>query len=137
MTSLAQASAALSTSFKPTLAPSSRSSGLKSVSFFVTGKRFPSLSSQPGRLQISCAAKPEIITKVCNIVKKQLALAKDVDVSASSKFSELGANSLDTVEIVIGLDEAFGITVEEENAQTIATVQDAADLIEDLVAKSA
>ena len=41
------------------------------------------------------------------------------------------------VEIVMGLEEAFGITVEEENAQTIATVQDAADLIEDLVAKSA
>lgn len=39
------------------------------------------------------------------------------------------------VEIVMGLEEAFGITVEEENAQTIATVQDAADLIEDLVAK--
>lgn len=35
----------------------------------------------------------------------------------------------------MGLEEAFGITVEEENAQTIATVQDAADLIEDLVAK--
>lgn len=39
------------------------------------------------------------------------------------------------VEIVMGLEEAFGITVEEENAQSIATVQDAADLIEDLVAK--
>lgn len=41
------------------------------------------------------------------------------------------------VEIVMGLEEAFGITVEEENAQTIATVQDAADLIEDLITKKA
>ncbi|CAN6548157.1 unnamed protein product [Malus baccata var. baccata] len=97
MASLAQASAALSTSFKPALAPGSRSSGLKSVSFSVTGKRFPSLSSRPGRLQISCAAKPDTITKVCSIVKKQLALAEDVDVSAGSKFTELGADSLDTV----------------------------------------
>ena len=72
---------------------------------------------------------------MCGIVKKQLALAEDIDVSAGSTFTELGADSLDTVEIVMGLEEAFGITVEEENAQTIATVQDAADLIEDLVAK--
>ena len=41
------------------------------------------------------------------------------------------------VEIVMGLEEAFGITVEEESAQTIATVQDAADLIEKLCEKSA
>lgn len=40
------------------------------------------------------------------------------------------------VEIVMGLEEEFGITVEEESAQSIATVQDAADLIEKLVEKS-
>jgi uncharacterized protein (DUF697 family) len=39
------------------------------------------------------------------------------------------------VEIVMGLEEAFGISVEEESAQSIATVQDAADLIEKLVEK--
>ncbi|XP_021800283.1 uncharacterized protein LOC110744603 [Prunus avium] len=50
MASLTQASTALSTSFKPTLqAGSSRSSGLKSVSFSITGKRVPYLSSRPGR----------------------------------------------------------------------------------------
>lgn len=36
------------------------------------------------------------------------------------------------VEIVMGLEEEFGITVEEDNAQSITTVQDAADLIEKL-----
>ncbi|WP_411024842.1 phosphopantetheine-binding protein, partial [Salmonella sp. s57610] len=40
----------------------------------------------------------------------------------------LGADSLDTVEIVMGLEEEFDISVEEENAQNIATGQDAADL---------
>lgn len=39
------------------------------------------------------------------------------------------------VEIVMGLEEEFGISVEEESAQTIATVQDAADLIENLIGK--
>lgn len=41
------------------------------------------------------------------------------------------------VEIVMGLEEEFGISVEEESAQTIATVQDAADLIEKLCEKKA
>ncbi|CAI0432325.1 unnamed protein product [Linum tenue] len=39
------------------------------------------------------------------------------------------------VEIVMGLEEEFDISVEEDSAQSIATVQDAADLIEELVRK--
>lgn len=39
------------------------------------------------------------------------------------------------VEIVMGLEEHFGISVEEETAQSIATVQDAADMIEKLIQK--
>ncbi|XP_008796196.1 acyl carrier protein 1, chloroplastic-like [Phoenix dactylifera] len=110
-------------------------SGLKSVSFSIQRKSFPSvrLQAAPRRLQVSCAAKPETVLKVCEIVKKQLALSDDTPVTGESKFSALGADSLDTVEIVMGLEEAFGITVEEESAQSITTVQDAADLIEKLV----
>ncbi|OVA15077.1 Acyl carrier protein (ACP) [Macleaya cordata] len=78
-------------------------------------------------------AKPETVDKVCEIVRKQLALPADSAVTGESKFAALGADSLDTVEIVMGLEEAFGICVEEESAQSIATVQDAADLIEKLV----
>ncbi|KAF9587709.1 hypothetical protein IFM89_004686 [Coptis chinensis] len=81
------------------------------------------------------SAKPETVEKVCEIVRKQLALPADSAVSGESKFASLGADSLDTVEIVMGLEEAFGISVEEESAQTIATVQDAADLIENLIEK--
>ena len=40
------------------------------------------------------------------------------------------------VEIVMGLEEEFGISVEEESAQSITTVQDAADLIEKLKEKN-
>ncbi|RXH82364.1 hypothetical protein DVH24_036705, partial [Malus domestica] len=81
-------------------------------------------------------AKPETVAKVSKIVRKQLALPDDSAVTGESKFSELGADSLDTVEIVMGLEEEFGISVEEDSAQTIATVQDAADLIEKLVEKN-
>ncbi|KAG1371219.1 acyl carrier protein 1, chloroplastic [Cocos nucifera] len=110
-------------------------SGLKSVSFSIQRKSFPSVRLQAAsrRLQVSCAAKPETVQKVCEIVKKQLALSDDAAVTGESKFSSLGADSLDTVEIVMGLEEAFGISVEEESAQSITTVQDAADLIEKLV----
>lgn len=42
-------------------------------------------------------AKKETVDEVCNIVKKQLALPEGTEVCGSSKFQELGADSLDTV----------------------------------------
>ncbi|KAL1211675.1 Acyl carrier protein 1 [Cardamine amara subsp. amara] len=85
------------------------------------------------RLSVSCAAKPETIEKVSEIVKKQLSLSKDQKVVAGTKFAELGADSLDTVEIVMGLEEEFNIQMAEEKAQKIATVEQAAELIEELM----
>nr|P52411.1 RecName: Full=Acyl carrier protein 1, chloroplastic; Short=ACP; Flags: Precursor [Cuphea lanceolata]CAA54714.1 acyl carrier protein [Cuphea lanceolata] len=124
-----------SASFSP-LAPG-RISSLRSVSLPVSRKSFPSLKSSKSSfaLRVSCQAKPETVAKVCGIVKKQLALPDDSEVNGLSKFSALGADSLDTVEIVMGLEEEFGISVEEESAQSIQTVQDAADLIEKLMEK--
>ncbi|CAD5178787.1 unnamed protein product [Musa acuminata subsp. malaccensis] len=113
-------------------------SALKSVSFSSQRRSFRSIRLNPAPFRVSCAlirmqAKPETLDKVCGIVKKQLALADDVSITGDSKFAELGADSLDTVEIVMGLEEAFGITVEEESAQSIVTVRDAANMIEELV----
>ncbi|EOY10655.1 hypothetical protein QUC31_009875 [Theobroma cacao] len=111
-----------------------RVSGLKLVSFMNQGRSSLSfnLRPMPARLRISCAAKPETVDKVCAIVRKQLALPNDKPVTGDSKFADLGADSLDTVEIVMGIEEEFGIAVEEDNAQSITTVQDAADLVEKL-----
>ncbi|KAJ7955035.1 Acyl carrier protein [Quillaja saponaria] len=128
---------AVSCSFKKGLVPSSGISNPNSVSFSIKGRSFPSITLQPTRFRVACAATPETVKKVCTIVKKQLALPDDSDVSGESKFAALGADSLDTVEIVMGLEEEFGISVEEESAQSIATVQDAADLIENLIEKKA
>nr|XP_045085038.1 acyl carrier protein 2, chloroplastic isoform X1 [Aegilops tauschii subsp. strangulata] len=107
-----------------------------SVSFSAPRKDNVSFRLQPvpQRFSVRCAAKKETVEKVCDIVKSQLALADDTVVSGSSTFADLGADSLDTVEIVMGLEEAFGISVEESSAQTIATVEDAANLIDSLVA---
>lgn len=46
-------------------------------------------------------AKPETMDKVCKIVRKQLALPDDSAVSGESKFSALGADSLDTVRLIL------------------------------------
>ncbi|RDX62796.1 Acyl carrier protein 1, chloroplastic, partial [Mucuna pruriens] len=80
-------------------------------------------------------AKPETVDKVCKIVKSQLALSDGQTVTGESKFQALGADSLDTVEIVMALEEEFGVGIEEDSAQTITTVQEAADLIEEIIKK--
>ncbi|XP_023537926.1 acyl carrier protein 1, chloroplastic-like [Cucurbita pepo subsp. pepo] len=116
------------------ISETSKLSSLKRVSFSHHGRNTFS-SRRLQSLQISCAAKPETVEKVSKIVKKQLALPDDSTVNGESKFSTLGADSLDTVEIVMGLEEEFGISVEEESAQSITTVQEAADMIEDLILK--
>ena len=67
------------------------------------------------------------------IVKKQLSLKDDQNVVAETKFADLGADSLDTVEIVMGLEEEFHIEMAEEKAQKITTVEEAAELIDELV----
>ncbi|MFS7971375.1 putative Acyl carrier protein (ACP) [Helianthus anomalus] len=110
-----------------------KTSALKLVSMGRNKSGFPCLRTS--RFQISCVAKPETVNKVCEIVKTQLALGADTVVAPDSKFASLGADSLDTVEIVMTLEEEFGISVEEENSQNITTVQEAADLIEKLVEK--
>ncbi|KAJ9163949.1 hypothetical protein P3X46_023569 [Hevea brasiliensis] len=96
---------------------------------------FPSLKAT--RFRVSCAAKPETVQKVCDIVRKQLVLSPETLLTPETKFSELGADSLDTVEIVMGLEEEFNISVEEDSSQNITTVKEAADLIEKLVQKKA
>ncbi|RWR80096.1 acyl carrier protein 1, chloroplastic [Cinnamomum micranthum f. kanehirae] len=113
--------------------------GLSSLKLVPLGRMkissFPSLRTS--HFRICCVAKPETVNKVCEIVRKQLALPPESELTPESKFSALGADSLDTVEIVMGLEEEFGISVEEESSQNITTVQEAADLIEKLVQKKA
>ncbi|KAG4960220.1 hypothetical protein AAZX31_13G196100 [Glycine max] len=135
MASLLQCSMPLVSLSNRALVPGTRISNPSSVSLSIKGRSFPSVTLQPRgrRFQLRCAAKPETVKKVCDIVKKQLALPDESAVTGESKFAALGADSLDTVEIVMGLEEEFGITVEEESAQSITTVQDAADMIDKLL----
>ncbi|KAE9599012.1 putative phosphopantetheine binding ACP domain-containing protein [Lupinus albus] len=86
-------------SLSMTQVPCTRAFYPNSLSLSTKGRNFPSITLQPRvpRFQVACAAKPETVEKVCSIVKKQLALPDDSSVSGESKFSALGADSLDTV----------------------------------------
>lgn len=59
---------------------------------------------------------------------------EDEEVNPESRFVEdLGADSLDTVELVMALEEEFGIEIPDEDAEKIATVQNAIDYISERV----
>jgi len=86
-----------------------------------------------GRFTICAAASTEVVDEVRSIISDQL--GTDLDkVGADAKFVDLGADSLDTVEIMMALEEKFEITLDEEGAEKIATVQEAADMIADQIA---
>jgi acyl carrier protein len=71
----------------------------------------------------------DILIQVKVIVAEQLGLDLD-KIKADANFStELGADSLDVVELVMALEEAFEIEIPDESAANIATVQDAVDYI--------
>ncbi|KAK2645161.1 hypothetical protein Ddye_020356 [Dipteronia dyeriana] len=79
---------------------------------------------------ISCStAQPETLKTVQSTVATKLSIELN-SVTPGTKFADLGADSLDTVEIMMALEEQFGVSIGEDVAQNIATVQDAADLIE-------
>ena len=67
--------------------------------------------------------------RVQKIVVEQLGV-KDEDVNSSASFvDDLGADSLDTVELVMALEEEFKTEIPDEDAENITTVQQAVDYI--------
>ena len=68
--------------------------------------------------------------RVTDIVVEQLGLERD-KVKPESKFvDDLGADSLDTVELVMALEEEFDIEIPDEEAEKIATLRDAIAYVE-------
>ncbi|HEY9806990.1 MAG TPA: acyl carrier protein [Candidatus Obscuribacterales bacterium] len=69
----------------------------------------------------------EIFAKVQKIVAEQLGVEASEVKPAASFANDLGADSLDTVELVMALEEEFDIEIPDEAAEEIATVQNAVD----------
>lgn len=71
----------------------------------------------------------EIQEKVVAIIVDKLGVDADSVVPTASFTNDLGADSLDTVELIMELEKQFGIEIPDDEAENISTVQDALDLI--------
>ena len=68
--------------------------------------------------------------KVKQIIVEQLGVDEGEVTSSASFVDDLGADSLDTVELVMAFEEAFDIEIPDEQAEKIKTVKDAVDYID-------
>ena len=67
--------------------------------------------------------------KVIKIICEQLDVAEEDVVPESSFVDDLGADSLDQVELIMAMEEEFEISIPDEEAEKITTVKDAIDYI--------
>ncbi len=72
--------------------------------------------------------------KIKNIIVEQLGVSPDAVVPEASFIDDLGADSLDLVELVMVLEEEFGQEIPDEDAGKIQTVQDASNYIKEHMA---
>jgi acyl carrier protein len=73
--------------------------------------------------------------KIRTIIAEQLEVQEEEVVPEASFTDDLGADSLDLVELVMAMEEEFGIEITDEEAERIQTVQDAVNFIEERTTK--
>ena len=71
----------------------------------------------------------DIAASVKKIVVEHLGVDEDKVAESASFIDDLGADSLDTVELVMAFEEEFGIEIPDDAAEKIQTVKDAIDFI--------
>lgn len=71
----------------------------------------------------------DVETRVKNVVIEQLGVEESEVTNEASFVDDLGADSLDTVELVMALEEEFGTEIPDEDAEKITTVQLAIDYV--------
>ena len=72
----------------------------------------------------------EVAAKVKAIIVEKLGVDENEVVESASFTNDLGADSLDTVEMIMDFEKEFGVTIPDEAAEEIATVGDAIAYIE-------
>jgi acyl carrier protein len=70
--------------------------------------------------------------QMVDIIVEQLSVDKDKVVSGASFVDDLGADSLDLVELIMAMEEEFDVEIPDEEAEKIATVQNAIDFVNNL-----
>ncbi|KAF0122907.1 MAG: acyl carrier protein [bacterium] len=73
--------------------------------------------------------KESVEAKIRAIIAEQLGIDEDEIVNEASFVDDLGADSLDLVELIMALEEEFGQEISDEEAENIQTVQEAIDYI--------
>jgi acyl carrier protein len=76
--------------------------------------------------------KMAIDQEMIDIIVEQLSVEKEKVVPNASFVDDLGADSLDLVELIMAMEEGFDIEIPDEEAEKIATVQDAIDYVNNL-----
>jgi acyl carrier protein len=71
----------------------------------------------------------EILERIKKVVTDQLTVDASEILLESSFQDDLGADSLDLVELIMGMEEEFEIKIDDETAQNLKTVKDALDFI--------
>ena len=75
----------------------------------------------------------EVFEKVKAIIVEQLQVNEDIVTEEASFIDDLGADSLDLVELIMALEEEFGIEIPDADAEKVTTVQDVVDYIKENV----
>lgn len=73
----------------------------------------------------------DLFERVRDIVSEQMSISPDKITAETSFINDLGADSLDTVELVMELEDEFGLTIPEEDSEKIQTVGEAVKYIEE------
>ena len=77
----------------------------------------------------------ETIEKVIDIIENKLGTARENIVDGASFTNDLGADSLDTVELIMEFEREFGINIPDNQAEKITTVGDAIKFVEESLNK--
>ena len=75
----------------------------------------------------------EIFEKIKNIIVEQLQVAETAVTEEASFIDDLGADSLDLVELIMALEEEFGIEIPDADAEKVVTVGDVVNYIKENV----
>jgi acyl carrier protein len=87
------------------------------------------VTSNPKK-EVCCMEREEILEKVKSVVVDQLNVEEEEVVDDASFIDDLGADSLGIVELVMALEEEFGISIPDEDAENIKTVGNAVSYIQ-------
>ncbi len=73
-------------------------------------------------------SKEDTLAKVIAIISEKLNIPQ-ANITSTSTFKDLGADSLDIVEIIMSFEETFGLEIKDEDAEKIKSIGEAVELI--------